>query len=728
MQVWHGCGTARGDRRGRRGQPTGNPLSTAHRRPGDDDRRPRRDRPHAADVHGRHEVPEAGRSTRTMVVCPCTSTTPPRRRCGPRRSRRCCRSSPTIPGNPSGSHGASRAAQDRARSGARDGRRRVCGCRPHEIVFTGGGSEGDNLAVKGAAWARAGATPALDGVVTTGIEHKAVLGACVGLDARGLPRRPRRRRDRRRRRRPRRARGRARRAHRRRVGDARQQRDRRASSRSPTIAALVRERAPRAVAAHRRGAGAAVARPRAHTPRRRISSRSPVTSSAARRVSARSSSAAASRSCRSSRAAATNRAAGPAPRTSPASSRSPPRCGSRTSSRAEETARIAALRDRARSGPGRRGRRASRSTAIRTAGSPGVLHCTFPGVEAETLLVALDQHGVYGRVGFGVQLRRDRSVARAARDGHGARPRAVVGALLARLRVDAAPTSTPRSRSCPRSVAEVCGRRDGARGHGDDERRRRLVGRGRAAARAGSRRHRRHAEAVGRRERLRVLQRLRRRGRAPGRRAARHPALRLQLLRRLRRERRRRRTSAAYAARRDAEPVRRVQPHDEVRSRARTGAPTRLRLRRHRSSRARRRHRRRLARSRAVPMRPRTSRTCSTCSAPSSCGARCFPSASSPRPRCASARVRSVCARRPSPRAWTCASSRRAAARRSSARASRGSPVRSSSTDGTESRPARRHRRVHDRSAARARGRGRRTPLRHRHRAGTGDGHARHAR
>ena len=36
---------------------------------------------------------------------------------------------------------------------ARESVARCCGCEPAEIVFTGGGSEADNLAVKGAAWA-----------------------------------------------------------------------------------------------------------------------------------------------------------------------------------------------------------------------------------------------------------------------------------------------------------------------------------------------------------------------------------------------------------------------------------------------------------------------------------------------------------------------------------------------------------------------------------------------
>ena len=86
--------------------------------------------------------------------------------------------------NPSGMHGASRAAKT-ALEVARETVAEVCGCGPGEVVFTGGGSEGDNLAVKGAAWAARDGRGA-DGVVTTAIEHKAVLGACGRLEREGL--------------------------------------------------------------------------------------------------------------------------------------------------------------------------------------------------------------------------------------------------------------------------------------------------------------------------------------------------------------------------------------------------------------------------------------------------------------------------------------------------------------------------------------------------------------
>jgi cysteine desulfurase len=86
--------------------------------------------------------------------------------------------------NPSGMHGASRAAKT-ALEVARETVAEVCGCRPGEVVFTGGGSEGDNLAVKGAAWAARDGRGA-HGVVTTAIEHKAVLGACGRLEREGF--------------------------------------------------------------------------------------------------------------------------------------------------------------------------------------------------------------------------------------------------------------------------------------------------------------------------------------------------------------------------------------------------------------------------------------------------------------------------------------------------------------------------------------------------------------
>jgi cysteine desulfurase len=86
--------------------------------------------------------------------------------------------------NPSGAHGASRAAKN-ALEAARETVADRLGATPREVVFTGSGSEGDNLAVKGAAWA-ARARGDGDGVVTTVVEHKAVLGATTRLEREGF--------------------------------------------------------------------------------------------------------------------------------------------------------------------------------------------------------------------------------------------------------------------------------------------------------------------------------------------------------------------------------------------------------------------------------------------------------------------------------------------------------------------------------------------------------------
>jgi cysteine desulfurase len=82
------------------------------------------------------------------------------------------------------------AAGRRARAAVEDARDRVAavlGVHPLEVLFTSGGTESDNQAVKGLAWAaRAAGRPA--GVVTTAIEHHAVLEAARWLqDHEGLP-------------------------------------------------------------------------------------------------------------------------------------------------------------------------------------------------------------------------------------------------------------------------------------------------------------------------------------------------------------------------------------------------------------------------------------------------------------------------------------------------------------------------------------------------------------
>jgi cysteine desulfurase len=76
-------------------------------------------------------------------------------------------------GNPSSHHtlGESAAA---ALAAARTATSRALNCRPAEITFTSGGTEADNLAVKGIALARQAADPALSRVVISAVEHPAV--------------------------------------------------------------------------------------------------------------------------------------------------------------------------------------------------------------------------------------------------------------------------------------------------------------------------------------------------------------------------------------------------------------------------------------------------------------------------------------------------------------------------------------------------------------------------
>jgi cysteine desulfurase len=86
--------------------------------------------------------------------------------------------------NPSGGHGAARAAKT-ALEDARDRVAALLGGEPSEVVFTSGGTEADNLAIKGAAKAAA-AEGRGRGVVTTAFEHKGVLAACDRLAAEGF--------------------------------------------------------------------------------------------------------------------------------------------------------------------------------------------------------------------------------------------------------------------------------------------------------------------------------------------------------------------------------------------------------------------------------------------------------------------------------------------------------------------------------------------------------------
>jgi cysteine desulfurase len=83
-------------------------------------------------------------------------------------------------GNPSSLHNAGR----RARRVVEESREQIAeayGARPSEVVFTSGGTEADNLAVKGLYWARHAARPRRRKVLVTAIEHHAVLDSAQWL-------------------------------------------------------------------------------------------------------------------------------------------------------------------------------------------------------------------------------------------------------------------------------------------------------------------------------------------------------------------------------------------------------------------------------------------------------------------------------------------------------------------------------------------------------------------
>jgi cysteine desulfurase len=86
-------------------------------------------------------------------------------------------------GNPSSLHAAGRRAR-RVVEESREQLAEVFGARPSEIVFTSGGTEADNLAIKGLYWARR--TDSRRRVLTTSVEHHAVLDSVRWLqDAQG---------------------------------------------------------------------------------------------------------------------------------------------------------------------------------------------------------------------------------------------------------------------------------------------------------------------------------------------------------------------------------------------------------------------------------------------------------------------------------------------------------------------------------------------------------------
>ncbi|HNA52405.1 MAG TPA: cysteine desulfurase family protein [Mycobacterium sp.] len=79
-------------------------------------------------------------------------------------------------GNASSLHTAGRAARRRMEE-SRESIAARLGARPSEVVFTAGGTESDNLAVKGIYWARRDADENRRRIITTAVEHHAVVDA-----------------------------------------------------------------------------------------------------------------------------------------------------------------------------------------------------------------------------------------------------------------------------------------------------------------------------------------------------------------------------------------------------------------------------------------------------------------------------------------------------------------------------------------------------------------------
>src|SRR5690348_12079370 len=76
-------------------------------------------------------------------------------------------------GNASSLHAPGRLARRRVEE-SRECLAASLGARPSEIIFTSGGTEADNLAVKGIFWARRAIDPARKRIVSSSVEHHAV--------------------------------------------------------------------------------------------------------------------------------------------------------------------------------------------------------------------------------------------------------------------------------------------------------------------------------------------------------------------------------------------------------------------------------------------------------------------------------------------------------------------------------------------------------------------------
>ncbi len=84
-------------------------------------------------------------------------------------------------GNPSGVHATARQAKNAIEEARECIAQAIGATHPLEIVFTGGGTEADNLAVLGSSW------PERGGIVATAVEHAAVLESARFAEKNGQP-------------------------------------------------------------------------------------------------------------------------------------------------------------------------------------------------------------------------------------------------------------------------------------------------------------------------------------------------------------------------------------------------------------------------------------------------------------------------------------------------------------------------------------------------------------
>ena len=86
-------------------------------------------------------------------------------------------------GNASSLHASGRRAR-RVVEESRETIAQAIGSRPGEVVFTSGGTESDNLALKGIFWSRRAADPARVRILATSVEHHAILDPLLWLEQR----------------------------------------------------------------------------------------------------------------------------------------------------------------------------------------------------------------------------------------------------------------------------------------------------------------------------------------------------------------------------------------------------------------------------------------------------------------------------------------------------------------------------------------------------------------